>query len=363
MKASIVIPFYNRLDLLKNTLSRLSVQTVDPNVFEVIVIDDGSDNDNKKYILSLFPNLKISYKYFPRSEKSGSSFARNKGIELSKGEYLIFLDCDQMVQPDFVESHLKFFSVSINPHFVLQLGARRNLDQGQDYTQPSLDTLKGTIDIRELLFETYSENMALITTAWHLAVSHNFSVSRRAIDRFGAFDEGFKGWGLEDCEFGYRMTKAGLNICFNPNIQAYHQYHEFIFDEKRVRAWKENFKFFKEKYNATEVDLQLFIESFVDNQKEGKVKASIKDQRFESWVYDWADSFIAMETAARQLNECHQPIIFNRVLKEPDVTDVHSLLMSNSNIGLTVLSSRSNIELLAWVQQCKERQRIQLFTY
>ncbi len=100
IKLSIIIPYYKTYDLTKKLLDVLYIQNEET---EIILIDDGCNEkkfDSYKY-LNCFNNLKIIHQ-----ENGGVSNARNKGIELAKGKYIAFIDSDDMVMPDYVETLL-----------------------------------------------------------------------------------------------------------------------------------------------------------------------------------------------------------------------------------------------------------------
>jgi len=95
---SIIIPVYNRPEVLQRSLASLGAQTFRD--FEVIVVDDGSEVElqitNHKFKINLF-----------RQENRGAPAARNKGFELSKGEYVVFWDADLIAEPDMLEKMLQ----------------------------------------------------------------------------------------------------------------------------------------------------------------------------------------------------------------------------------------------------------------
>ncbi|EDZ62280.1 glycosyl transferase, family 2 [Sulfurimonas gotlandica GD1] len=99
MDISVVIPTYNRYNVLQRALASVHAQTHKPK--EVIIIDDGS-TDKTSQILKLFPDVKYYYQ-----ENSGVSSARNLGIEKSNFEWIAFLDSDDEWHPDKLQEHLK----------------------------------------------------------------------------------------------------------------------------------------------------------------------------------------------------------------------------------------------------------------
>ncbi|MFW6123799.1 MAG: glycosyltransferase family 2 protein [Acidobacteriota bacterium] len=109
---SIIIPTYNRALYLKEAIDSVLNQDYFLNthlaqLFELIVVDDGSTDDTKDVVNSYSP--KIKYKF---QEHTGVSSARNLGLKLSKGDFVAFLDSDDLwkkekirLQMEFMEAH------------------------------------------------------------------------------------------------------------------------------------------------------------------------------------------------------------------------------------------------------------------
>jgi glycosyltransferase involved in cell wall biosynthesis len=106
-KVSIIIPTYNRAHMIERSIQSVFNQTYQ--YFEIIVIDDGSI-DNTKDIIS-----KLIKKYNTNSRKikyyhqynSGACVARNKGLLLSSGDYIQFLDSDDFIEKNKIKTQLK----------------------------------------------------------------------------------------------------------------------------------------------------------------------------------------------------------------------------------------------------------------
>jgi len=96
IKVSIIIPFYSQVDWLIEAVESVFGQSYKD--FEIIVINDGSKEDTSPF-LAKFQD-KIIYKY---KENGGPGSARNLGIELAKGEYIAFLDSDDIWEPQKLE--------------------------------------------------------------------------------------------------------------------------------------------------------------------------------------------------------------------------------------------------------------------
>lgn len=89
---SVVLPCYNQARFLPDALDSLFRQPYRP--IEAIVVDDGSDEDVRRY-MDAFPGAR-----YVRQANSGVSAARNAGFAASGGEYVVFLDCDDRLTPE-----------------------------------------------------------------------------------------------------------------------------------------------------------------------------------------------------------------------------------------------------------------------
>ncbi len=98
---SVIIPTYNRCDLLKRAINSVIKQTVTPK--EIIVVDNGSTDQTYQMVSSLFPEIN----YFIE-KKRGVSAARNKGILESKSKWIAFLDSDDTWKPTKLEKQMEF---------------------------------------------------------------------------------------------------------------------------------------------------------------------------------------------------------------------------------------------------------------
>lgn len=94
---SVIIPVYNRKNLLGDCISSLNSQKLDPNKFEVIFVDDFSSDNSVDVIKENLSN-KLNYKILKRPINSGSASApRNDGILAAKGKYIYFVDSDDYI--------------------------------------------------------------------------------------------------------------------------------------------------------------------------------------------------------------------------------------------------------------------------
>jgi glycosyltransferase involved in cell wall biosynthesis len=119
---SVVIPTYNRLFLLKETLTSVFAQTFSD--FEIIVVDDGSTDGTGNFVESLNAGVKVI-----RTANGGPGSARNRGVLEARGKYVAFLDSDDLWFPwtlnVFAEAIVRFDSPTILSGSFIQLLSER----------------------------------------------------------------------------------------------------------------------------------------------------------------------------------------------------------------------------------------------
>ena len=110
MLFSVVIPTYNRLPLLKEALDSVWRQTLTN--YEVIVVDDGSTDGTARFARSMGQSIKLL-----EQTNRGPGAARNLGLEHARGQYVAFLDSDDLWFPWTLDIYAQcIFAKAANPH-------------------------------------------------------------------------------------------------------------------------------------------------------------------------------------------------------------------------------------------------------
>lgn len=109
---SVIVPVYNAEKYLKNCIDSILLQSY--STFEILIIDDGS-SDNSWKIIRSYLSKDNRVKSF-RKQNGGAGSARNLGLEHAQGEWVIFIDADDTIDPDYIE---KLISVSQNVDLVI----------------------------------------------------------------------------------------------------------------------------------------------------------------------------------------------------------------------------------------------------
>lgn len=287
---SVVIPTYNKKDFLEITLTALGFQTYPLEKYEIVVINDGSTDGTETLVSSLKVPYQINYTH---QENQGYSGARNRGIEKASGKTIIFIDDDCIPTPTFIESHMENHQKGDNSvvlgykyltfsQMLRDDSPRKELLMETLNRQEALRQLKnipvGTMLIRpqdfsdgfeklthlsyagerdrwERTYEIHTAQLDGFRLPWLLLTTANFSVSKHQCVEIGGFDEGFKGWGLEDFEFGYRLYKQKLNFVLDKAAFVYRLIHWDNVKEDRVVSKVKNYTHFCQKHPDVEVYL------------------------------------------------------------------------------------------------------------
>lgn len=209
LRASIVIPTYNRRDLLLRTLASLEVQTVAASRYEVLVGIDGATDGTAEVMERLRTPYRLRWIW---GENAGPAAATNNAARLGNDEVLIFLDDDQISSPELVEAHLDTHAehgdVFVQGLYPMAPGYRRG-GASILYERSLLASLAPTDREHPVSPHVWSANM---------------SVRRSAFERVGGFDTSFREYGGEDTDFGLRVHALGVPFIFQPRAYSEHMH-------------------------------------------------------------------------------------------------------------------------------------------
>lgn len=216
MKVSLIILTYNWPGALDGVLRSVAAQTCLP--YEVVVADDGSTEETAALIARMVATYPVPLRHV-RQDDHGfrAARARNRGIAASRGDYLILLDGDMLVHPDFIADHLMLAERG----FFLQGGrikatpeeSQRLLDGGRPVYAPwstaNFDEFDGTRRLYAFRAPPLARWKARSRNGGRV-MSCNMSFWRDDLLRVNGFDERMEGYGAEDRELAARLENAGL---------------------------------------------------------------------------------------------------------------------------------------------------------
>lgn len=255
LRGSVIIPTYNKLSRLKLVLFSLECQRIDKSFFEVIIIDDGSNDDTLSFLSSCDYSFQLS---FIRTQNNGRSAARNCGILAARYDILIFIDDDTVLHPDFVAAHLeeqsrvtsimhgairenpyvKFFADPCGGILYPEAEVKGSLKRLKNCCVTYEDIANGCKSLDEISKVSGHEKIVQRVFElnkkdwfWISFCGGNTSVCKKWLTEVGGFDESFGlNWGCEDMDVGYRMMKKKYPFSYNPQAVNYHLDH-----------WRNNF--------------------------------------------------------------------------------------------------------------------------
>ena len=208
---SIIIPNYNGFPYLKDTLESIFKQEY-TNI-EVIIIDDGSSDGSMEYLLSL-NNDNLIVKSNP---KKGACAARNYGLSLSKGDYIQFMDADDLLSPKKIYSQVK--ALKNNEDCISVCHTAHFYDDPSKHKITDYNFLYTTNKPKEFLLKLYgadgkTHNMVQ-TNAW--------LTPKILIDKVGIWDESLSK--DQDGEFFCRIVANSAGVIFVPEVFNYYRKH------------------------------------------------------------------------------------------------------------------------------------------
>ncbi len=221
MDFSVVIPTYNRLDMLLRVLDALRNQKDAPE-FETIVINDGATDDTERIIGAR------SDVVFRSQPNSGPGTARNFGVTLAKGRFVVFIGDDTVPEARFLAEH-----------------ARAHRQSNDDPLLACLGFTGWPSDSRVTAFMDYINDYGLQfgyklikdgeIVPFNFFYTSNISISRELLAA-NPFDTTFPSAAWEDIELAYRLDAMGLKIRYNAAAITRH-YHPMTVDSFARRQY------------------------------------------------------------------------------------------------------------------------------
>jgi len=252
-KLSVVVATYNRADTLAKTLDHLARQELDPSMFEVIVVDDGSPDNTGEVVQKEIATVPFELSYLHHSNQ-GPGYTQNRGIRAARADIILLLTDDVFLSPGALKTHMEFHRSHKEP----ELATIGKVLQSPELNQSVFLSKWDPFRFREL--DGREELPAYRFGACNLSLKRDFMLQHgmfyEKIGRAGAA-------ALEDWEVGYRLKQHGLRLLYNKGALGYH-YHLSTLDQG-VRRWYErglNYSEFRRRVSNPEVSVYLHILNF-----------------------------------------------------------------------------------------------------
>lgn len=200
-------------------MESLCKQSLSKDVYEIFIVDNNS-TDNTKEVCKDFINQHGSYNlYLINERQQGSSFARNAGAALAKGEILVFMDDDAVADYYFLERILDFFDAHPEAAAVGGRIIPKYIPTEPKWMSHYVSSLVGNFD--------YSKEMTVFAEGKY-PLESNMAVRKNLFDIIGGFSSflpGVKGKlriGGEGKDFFLRLAQLGKPFYYHPKIEVQH---------------------------------------------------------------------------------------------------------------------------------------------
>lgn len=220
MKLSVILITYNRCQILSQTL-RLLLSSETPQGIEWLIIDNNSSDKTKESVEKYQNRDSVRYFFEPHQ---GINWARNKGVQEARGEYLLFIDDDIDVEPNWLISYLA--AIETQPYRVF--GGRSILRMNQ-FHKPHWLALSGPYACSAVFSgcDYGNQDKELELSEHMMPVGRNMLFKRDVFDEFGLFrtDIGLKGGNLmpgAEYEFFLRLSHKLKNWFYVSGALTYH---------------------------------------------------------------------------------------------------------------------------------------------
>jgi glycosyltransferase involved in cell wall biosynthesis len=272
---SIIIPVYNRAELVKETLDSVISQTYQN--WECLVVDDGS-TDNTWEVLLTYAKKDDRIKIFKRErEPKGAPTCRNIGWQISKGELIIFLDSDDLIAPWALEERVLFFMKNSHCDFILSSAMDFSSFDSKCFNSRSAFNIQDPIKT----FLSFQIAWQTSCTTWR----------KRALKKLNGWDEDATRW--QDVEIHVRALNEILKYNWVSEIPDV-----FIRSEN-------NYERITNKINTLEIIINIMLFQRVYEVLKNHENKSIFNKNIIYWIYDKIEflSFSESLRVASSLNK------------------------------------------------------------
>jgi glycosyltransferase involved in cell wall biosynthesis len=237
---TVIIPHLNQPEHLRHCLESIAAQSLSADMFEVIVIDNGS-RSLPEALVAGFPHARLLHEPTP-----GPGPARNAGVQAANGEILAFIDADCRAHPDWLASIKATFERVSSDQI---LGGDVRIWRNRDQLLTGIEAYESVFAYR---FKLYIEKHGYCGTG-------NLAMRRQQFDAVGPF----AGIGVaEDMQWGQRACAHGLKFTYVPDMVVYHPARETL-DELQIKWDRQIYHYFNMARNTPAWRLRWLVRALL----------------------------------------------------------------------------------------------------
>ncbi|MBD3296370.1 MAG: glycosyltransferase, partial [Candidatus Omnitrophica bacterium] len=282
-KISVIIPVFDEDKYVKEAIDSVLSQSYD--AFELIIVDDGS-TDNTRKVLDKYtdPRIKIFYR-----DNGGQCAARNYGIRESSGEYIKFLDADDIINPEHLMS--QYEAIKDSPGCVASCKWAYFVDSLKDVKFDVETTHKDYEDPVDWIYDSITYDKGTMG-GWM------WLIPRKILEKTGYWNEQLS---LDDdFEFSIRVLLASSGVRFAPGAKLYYR-------KGNITSMSGTFS--REALESAYLTTSLGRDHLLEREDSSRMRKLLAD-RFQGWVFKMypenKDLSDKCEEAVKELGGSHK---------------------------------------------------------
>lgn len=262
---SLITTTYNWPAALEAVLASVAKQQILPQ--EVVIADDGSKRPTRELIEQVQKDFPCPIKHIWHEDHGHrASKIRNKAVAESDGDYLVFLDSDCVLRPDFIAQHARLARPG---HFI----AGNRVLLSEDYTRQVIEQRIDLTHKHPFSFTRDQVNRRwsmlripmgalrnLQARSWKNAKSCNMSMFRSDFIHANGFEESYEGWGYEDSDLVVRLLNNGVRrISGRFATTVYHLWHNTNKSPLEQGNWRRLQETVEKKHQIADIGVKQYL--------------------------------------------------------------------------------------------------------
>jgi glycosyltransferase involved in cell wall biosynthesis len=220
MKVSVYTITYNQCEIVKRTILGLLAQDYPPEQYEIVVLDDGSDDDTLETLNHLADQSPVQMVAISKLHEADYLSAKrwNQCIAGCSDQTQVFIQIDDVcVRPDFIRQHTKWHAQG--EQFLVTGSKFEGPTETWDLSSCRRGRLAGV--------EGRAAEVEVFTAVWGASLSFSRALMEKVYrpPYELPYDERMTGWGFHEVELACRLQRAGARTIYDPAAGVYHQDH------------------------------------------------------------------------------------------------------------------------------------------